>query len=51
MNMIYTNNDYCIRRFSGTSRRNLFWNKAADVLLCAASAMGIITALFFLLTL
>ena len=45
MNMIYTNNDYCIRRFSGTSRRKLFWNKAADVLLCAASAMGIITAL------
>ncbi|MBP3659790.1 MAG: hypothetical protein J6I89_00205 [Oscillospiraceae bacterium] len=51
MNMIYTNNDYCIRRFSGTSRSKLFWNKAADVLLCAASAMGIITALFFLLTL
>lgn len=51
MNMIYTNRHYCSRRHTGTSRRSLFWNKAADLLLCAASTMGVITALFFLLTL
>ena len=51
MNMIYTNNDYCVRRFSNTSRRSLFWNRMADGILCAASTMGVITALFFLLTL
>ncbi len=51
MNMTYTNHDYRVRRFTGTSRRSLFWNKAADLLLCAASTMGVITALFFLLTL
>ena len=51
MNTIYTNNHYCIRRCYGSSRRSLFWNKAADLLLCTASTMGVITALFFLLTL
>ena len=51
MNMIYTNNNYCVRRYTGTSRRGLFLNKAADLLLCAASTMGVIAALFFLLTL
>lgn len=51
MNTIYTNRHYCVRRYSGTSRRSLFWNKAADFILCAASTFGIITALFFLLTL
>ena len=39
MNMSYSNHDYRV------------WNKAADLLLCAASTMGVITALFFLLTL
>lgn len=51
MNMIYTNNDYCVRRFAGNDRRSLLLNKAADLLLCAASTMGVIAALFFLLTL
>ena len=51
MNMIYTHNDYCVRHFSGTGRRSLFWNKAADLLLCIASTMGVIVALFFILTL
>lgn len=51
MNMIHTHNDYCVRRFSGSSRRSLFWNRVADGILCAASTMGVITALFFLLTL
>ena len=51
MNMIYSNRHCCVRRFNGTSRRSLFWNKAADFLLCAASTFGVITALFFLLTL
>ena len=41
MNMIYTNNDYCVRRFSNTRRRSLFWNRVADGILCAASTMGI----------
>lgn len=51
MNMTYTSENFCIRPFTGTSRRGLFWNKVADVLLCAASTMGVIAALFFLLTL
>ncbi len=51
MNMIYTNKYYGIRPFAGSSRRSVFWNKVADVLLCAASTMGVIAALFFLLTL
>ncbi len=51
MNMIYTHENFCIRPFIGTSRRSLFWNKLADLLLCAASTMGVIVALFFLLTL
>ena len=50
MNTIYTNRHYCTRRYTG-SRRSLFWNKAADYPLCAVSTMGVITALFFLLTL
>ncbi len=51
MNMSYSNHDYRVRRYTGTRRSSLFWNKAADLLLCAASTMGVITALFFLLTL
>lgn len=51
MNTIYTNRYCCVHRFSGARRRSLFWNKAADFLLCAASTFGVITALFFLLTL
>ena len=51
MHMTYTNNDYHVRRYTCSSRRSLFWNKAADLLLCAACTMGVITALFFLLTL
>ena len=51
MNTIYSNRHYCVRRYTTASRRSLFWNKAADFLLCAASTFGVITALFFLLTL
>ena len=51
MNTIYANRHYSVRRYTGTSRQRLFWNKAADFLLCAASTFGVITALFFLLTL
>ena len=51
MNTIYTNRHYCSRRCTSTSRRSLFWNKAADLILCTASTMGVIAALFFLLTL
>ena len=51
MNTIYCNRYHYTRRHNTTSRHSLFWNKAADFLLCAASTMGVITALFFLLTL
>ena len=51
MNTIYCNRNYCVRRYTTNRRRSLFWNKAADFLLCAASTLGVITALFFLLTL
>ena len=51
MNTIYSNRRYYVRRYTGSGRRSLFWNKAADFLLCAASTFGVITALFFLLTL
>ena len=51
MNTIYNNRSYYVRPYTNTGRRSLFWNKAADFILCAASTMGVITALFFLLTL
>lgn len=50
MNTIYTTRTY-IRPMGVTSRRSLFWNKVADGILCAACTMGVIVALFFLLTL
>lgn len=50
MNTIYTSNSY-IRPVSVNTRRSLFWNKVADGVLCAACTMGVIVALFFLLTL
>ena len=50
MNTIYTAHSY-IRPITATSRRSLFWNKAADCLVCAASTMGVVVAMFFLLTL
>ena len=51
MNTIYNNRNYCVHRYSGSRRRSLFWNKAADILLSAASTFGVVTALFYLLTL
>ena len=50
MNTIYTANSFT-RPVSFGSRRSLFWNKVADGILCAACTMGVIVALFFLLTL
>lgn len=50
MNTIYTAHTY-IRPITTTSRRSLFWNKVADYLVCAACTMGVIVAMFFLLTL
>lgn len=50
MNTIYTTH-YHIRCSSADARRRAFWNRVADGVLCAASTMGVITALFFLLTL
>ena len=50
MNMTYTDN-YCIPRYTGSSRRCLFWNKVADGLICFACMVGVVTAMFFLLTL
>ena len=51
MNTIYCNRNYRVRSYTAGSRRSLFWNKVADLLICVASTMGVITALFFLLTL
>lgn len=51
MNMTYTNRNYYVRRYTSAQRRSLFWNKVSDGILCAASTMGVIAALFFLLTL
>jgi len=51
MNTIYNNRSYYIRPFSPARRRTLFWNKVSDLMVCAASLMGVISALFFLLTL
>ena len=52
MQTIYTTTSpYCGRRFRVNGRRSLFWNKVADVLLCAACTMGVVAAMFFLLTL
>lgn len=51
MQTTYIKSTYFDRTYRCTSRRSLFWNKAADVLLCFASTMGVIVAMFFLLTL
>lgn len=51
MYTIYDNRSHYVRPFSPARRRSLFWNRLADLLVCAASTMGVITALFFLLTL
>lgn len=51
MNTIYNNRYQYTIRFGSNSRRSLFWNRVADGILCAASTMGVITALIFLLTL
>ena len=50
MNMTYTDN-YCIPRYTGSNRHRLFWNKVADGLICFACTVGVVTAMFFLLTL
>ena len=50
MNTIYTTHSY-VRPVSVDTRRSLFWNKVADGILSAACTMGVIVALFFLLTL
>lgn len=51
MKTTYITSTYFDRTYPFTGRRSLFWNKVADVLLCGASTMGIIAAMFFLLTL
>jgi hypothetical protein len=51
MNMTYTKRNYYVRRYSRAARRSIFWNKVSDGILCAASTMGVMAALFFLLTL
>lgn len=50
MNMIYTDN-YCVRNYSCMNRSARFWARIADGILCAAGTMGVIVAMFFLLTL
>ena len=53
MNMTHTasNRQIAAPRYPNAADRSLFWNRCADGLLCAASTMGVIAALFFLLTL
>ena len=51
MRTTYITSTYFDRTYRFTGRRSLFWNKVADVILCSASTMGIIAAMFFLLTL
>ena len=51
MQTTYTKSTYFDRTYRITGRRSLFWNKLADVLLCFASTIGVIAAMFFLLTL
>ena len=49
MNTIYTTHAY-VRPVSSNPRRSLFWNKVADIVLCGACTMGLVVAMFFLLT-
>ena len=53
MNMPYTASNRQTRapRYPNAADRSLFWNRCADMLLCAASTMGLIVAFFFILTL
>ena len=51
MRTTYIASTYFDRTYRFTGRRSLFWNKVADYLLCGASTLGMIVALFFLLTL
>ncbi len=51
MQTTYITSTFFDRTYRFTGRRSLFWNKVADVLLCGACTMGIIVAMFFLLTL
>ena len=51
MRTTYVNSTFFDRTYRCTGRRSLFWNKAADMLLCFACTMGVIVAMFFLLTL
>ena len=38
-------------RYPNAADRSYYVNRAADILLCAASTMGIVAAFFFILTL
>lgn len=38
------------KRYPNAADKGYFLNRIADVILCAASTMGIVTAFFFLLT-
>ena len=51
MRTTYITSTYFDRTYRFTGRRSLFWNKVADYLLCGVSTLGMIVALFFLLTL
>lgn len=39
-----------VPRYPNAAGREYFLNKLADAVLCAASTLGVVTALFFLLT-
>lgn len=52
MNMMHTTAKRPVSapRYPNAADRSYFVNKAADILLCTASTMGIVVAFFFILT-
>lgn len=53
MNMIPTtdNRQLTVRRYPNAADRSYYLNRLADGILCAASGVGLLAALFFLITL
>ena len=46
----FSNRPVAAPRYPNAADRSYYVNKAADILLCAASTMGIVAAFFFILT-
>lgn len=53
MNAAHTTNPRrraCAKRYPNAADRSYFVNRLADSILCAASSVGVVTILFFLIT-